>query len=220
VQYGRFDDANREYVIDRPDTPRSWSNYLGNTRYGAIVTNNAGGYSFFHSAVQGRFTRLWFNNVPLDQPGRYFYLRDRDSGDFWSGSCSPSASRSSGSRPVAATGPATPILTARYDGIVTESTYFVPLESGFRGLAARGHLTRADRPRRALHGVPLSSSTRANGGRTTTSSTCSTTQYIVRCELVDGMSRAGASATPSPRIRRTSRTENQYPPHLLRRRRR
>ncbi len=86
TSYGHFDDERREYIITRPDTPRSWSNYLGSTEYGAIITNNAGGYSFFKSAAQGRFTRLRFNAVPMDQPGRYFYLRDRASGDYWSSS--------------------------------------------------------------------------------------------------------------------------------------
>ena len=89
VQYGFFDDGAREYVITRPNTPRAWSNYLGSTEYGAIITNNAGGYSFYKSAAQGRFTRLRFNSVPMDQPGRYFYLRDLDSGDYWSASWQP-----------------------------------------------------------------------------------------------------------------------------------
>jgi N,N'-diacetylchitobiose phosphorylase len=40
MQYGHFDDKNKEYVITRPDTPKSWSNYLGSTEYGAIITNN------------------------------------------------------------------------------------------------------------------------------------------------------------------------------------
>ena len=90
MRYGYFDDHNKEYVIERPDTPRSWTNYLGNTTYGAIITNNAGGYSFYKSSAQGRFMRFGFNNV-LDQPGRYFYLRDRDSGDYWSSSWQPVA---------------------------------------------------------------------------------------------------------------------------------
>ena len=86
MQYGFFDDKNKEYVIQRPDTPKSWSNYLGSTEYGAIITNNAGGYSFVKSAAQGRFTRLRFNVIPMDQPGRYLYLRDKDSKDYWSAS--------------------------------------------------------------------------------------------------------------------------------------
>ena len=89
MQYGHFDDLKKEYVIDRPDTPKSWSNYLGSTEYGAIITNNAGGYSFFKSAAQGRFMRLRFNSIPLDQPGRYFYIHDCDKKDYWSASWQP-----------------------------------------------------------------------------------------------------------------------------------
>ncbi len=68
--------------ITRPDTPKSWSNYLGDTTYGAIITNNAGGYSFYKSGGMGRFMRLRFNSIPMDQPGRYIYFHDRDSGDY------------------------------------------------------------------------------------------------------------------------------------------
>jgi cellobiose phosphorylase len=89
MQYGYFDDQAKEYVITRPDTPLSWSNYLGSTQYGAIMTNNAGGYGFYKSGALGRFMRLRFNSIPLDQPGRYFYLRDRESGDYWSASWQP-----------------------------------------------------------------------------------------------------------------------------------
>ena len=89
MQYGHFDDNAKEYVITRPDTPQSWSNYLGSTEYGAIITNNAGGYGFYQSGARGRFLRLRFNSVPLDQPGRYFYLRDNASGDYWSASWQP-----------------------------------------------------------------------------------------------------------------------------------
>ena len=55
MKYGYFDDDNAEYVITRPDTPTSWSNYLGSTVYGAVITNNAGGYGFYKSGAQGRF---------------------------------------------------------------------------------------------------------------------------------------------------------------------
>ena len=80
MQYGHFDDDAREYVITRPDTPRSWTNYLGSTEYGAIITNQAGGYSFYQSAAQGRFLRMRFNSVPMDQPERIFYRNKRISG--------------------------------------------------------------------------------------------------------------------------------------------
>ena len=58
MKYGYFDDQAREYVITRPDTPRPWSNYLGSTEYGAIITNHAGGYSFYKSGAKGRFLRM------------------------------------------------------------------------------------------------------------------------------------------------------------------
>jgi len=75
MKYGHFDDAAREYVITRPDTPRAWSNYLGSRRYGGIITNNAGGYSFTRSPASGRILRYRYNSVPMDMPGRQFYVR-------------------------------------------------------------------------------------------------------------------------------------------------
>ena len=94
-EYGHFDDEAKEYVITRPDTPRAWSNYLGSLDYGAIITNNAGGYSFYKSALSSRFLRLRSNSVPMDQPGRYFYLRDqRERATTGRPRGSPSASRS------------------------------------------------------------------------------------------------------------------------------
>ena len=72
MKYGYFDDVNREYVIDHPNTPKPWVNYLGSPEYGAIISNNAGGYSFAKSGANGRILRYVFNN--FDQPGRYIYL--------------------------------------------------------------------------------------------------------------------------------------------------
>src|SRR5690606_33322786 len=89
MQYGHFDDEAREYVITRPDTPRSWSNYLGSRLYGGIITQGAGGYSFYKSGGTGRVTRFRFNGVPQDEPGRFVYLRDDADGDFWSASWQP-----------------------------------------------------------------------------------------------------------------------------------
>lgn len=131
MQFGYFDDAAKEYVITRPDTPRPWANYLGTTEYGAIITNNAGGYSFYRSASNGRFLRLRSNAVPLDQPGRYFYLRDRDNGDFWSASWQPVGKSLDNYESVCRHGTAYTIITSQYDGIETESTYFVQLKQTF-----------------------------------------------------------------------------------------
>ena len=87
MRFGYFDEANKEYVIDRPDTPAPWANYLGSPEYGAIISNNAGGYSFVKSGANGRIIRYVFNN--FDQPGRYIYIRDNKSNDFWSASWQP-----------------------------------------------------------------------------------------------------------------------------------
>ncbi len=131
MQYGHFDDKAREYVITRPDTPRPWSNYLGSTEYGAIITNHAGGYSFYKSGATGRFLRMRFNSIPLDQPGRTFYLRDQESGDFWSASWQPVGKPLSKYKSVCRHGTAYTILESRYGGIATEALYFVPLGQTF-----------------------------------------------------------------------------------------
>jgi cellobiose phosphorylase len=82
--YGYFDDAAREYVITRPDTPTPWFNYIGEGRYGGIVSNAAGGYAFDRDPKNRRVSRYRYNAIPADQPGRYVYLRDMESGKFWS----------------------------------------------------------------------------------------------------------------------------------------
>lgn len=131
MQYGHFDDDQREYVITRPDTPRSWTNYLGSTEYGAIISNNAAGYSFYRSAAEGRFLRMRYNNVPMDQPGRYFYLRDHDSGDFWSSSWQPVGKPLDEYKATCRHGTGYTVIASEYSGIQTESTYFVPLGQKF-----------------------------------------------------------------------------------------
>ncbi|MBP5465408.1 MAG: N,N'-diacetylchitobiose phosphorylase, partial [Treponema sp.] len=127
MQYGYFDDENKEYVITRPDTPQSWSNYLGSTEYGAVITNNAGGYGFYKSGAKGRFMRLRFNAVPMDQPGRYFYLRDRENGDYWSASWQPVGKKLDSYTSECRHGTAYTKITSEYDGIRSETTYYVPL---------------------------------------------------------------------------------------------
>jgi cellobiose phosphorylase len=127
MQYGYFDDTAKEYVITRPNTPLSWSNYLGSTQYGAVITNNAGGYGFYKSGAQGRFMRLRFNSIPMDQPGRYFYLRDQDSGDYWSVSWQPVGKPLEEFKSTCRHGTAYTTISSEYAGIQAEATYFVPL---------------------------------------------------------------------------------------------
>ncbi|TVR49795.1 MAG: N,N'-diacetylchitobiose phosphorylase [Puniceicoccaceae bacterium] len=131
MNYGYFDNDAREYIITRPDTPRSWSNYLGSRRYGGIITHQAGGYSFSHSPASGRFLRHRYNSVPADQPGRPFYLRDRDSGDFWSAAWQPVGKPLDAFRCTTRFGPGYASLESEYSGIRAESLYFVPLDQDF-----------------------------------------------------------------------------------------
>ncbi len=79
------------YVITQPDTPLPWINYLGNQAYFGLISNTAGGYSFYRDARLRRLTRYRYNNVPLDTGGRYIYLRDDRSGAYWSPHGSPHA---------------------------------------------------------------------------------------------------------------------------------
>jgi N,N'-diacetylchitobiose phosphorylase len=127
MQFGYFDDDNKEYVITNPETPAPWSNYLGSTSYGAIITNNAGGYSFYKSAAQGRFMRYRTNAIPMDQPGRYIYIRDRESGDYWSASWQPVCKPPDRFKSVCRHGTAYTVISSEYSGIGMEITYFVPL---------------------------------------------------------------------------------------------
>ncbi len=82
MQYGYFDDAHREYVIETPKTPLPWINYLGSEAFFALVSNTAGGYCFYKDARLRRITRYRYNNSPLDSDGFHVYLRDGE-GTVW-----------------------------------------------------------------------------------------------------------------------------------------
>jgi cellobiose phosphorylase len=89
MRYGSFDDSRREYVITRPDTPLPWINYLGSEGYFGLISNTAGGYSFYRDARLRRLTRYRYNNAQLDSSGRYIYLRDDESGEYGSPTWQP-----------------------------------------------------------------------------------------------------------------------------------
>ena len=76
MKYGHFDDNNREYVITNPATPWPWINYLGNEDFFSLISNTGGGYSFYKDAKFRRITRYRYNNVPMDNGGKYFYIND------------------------------------------------------------------------------------------------------------------------------------------------
>jgi cellobiose phosphorylase len=129
MKYGFFDDEAREYVITRPDTPAPWANYLGSPEYGALISNNAGGYSFAKSGANGRILRYVFNN--FDQPGRYIYIRDNESKDFWSASWQPVGKDLSSYKSECRHGTAYTRMLADYSDIHSEALYYVPLNQSY-----------------------------------------------------------------------------------------
>ena len=143
MNYGYFDPLNREYVITRPDTPAPWVNYLGSPEYGAIISNNAGGYSFAKSGANGRILRYIFNS--FDQPGRYLYLRDNDSADYWSASWQPVGKSLDLCRYECRHGMGYTVMTADYSGIRSEAAYYVPLGKSYEvwTLSVSNHSERA-----------------------------------------------------------------------------
>lgn len=125
MNYGYFDEKNREYVITRPDTPAPWCNYLGSPEYGAIISNNAGGYSFVKSGANGRILRYHFNSD--DTPGRYIYIRDDETADFWSASWQPVGKDLDEYKSEVHHGTAYTTMFSEYAGIKTQADYYVPL---------------------------------------------------------------------------------------------
>lgn len=129
MQYGYFDEEAKEYVITRPDTPAPWANYLGSPAYGAIISNNAGGYSFEKSGAHGRIIRYIFNQ--FDQPGRYIYLRDDETKDYWSASWQPVGKDLSVYKNECHHGTGYTNIVAEYADIRSEALYYVPLDKTY-----------------------------------------------------------------------------------------
>lgn len=135
MKFGYFDDQQREYVITTPRTPYPWINFLGNDDFFSIISNTAGGYSFYKDARLRRITRYRYNNVPLDDGGKYFYIND--SGDVWS----------PGWKPVKRDldfyecrhGLSYTRITGRRNALQADILYFVPLK--FQGEVQRVRLT-------------------------------------------------------------------------------
>ena len=125
MRYGHFDDLNREYVITQPNTPLPWINYLGCEAYFGIISNTAGGYSFYRDARLRRLTRYRYNNAPFDFGGRYLYLRDKDTGEFWSPSWQPT--RTQLDQYECRHGMGYTIIGSTYRRIEAQTCYFVPM---------------------------------------------------------------------------------------------
>ncbi len=131
MRYGHFDDSNREYVIETPETPLPWINYLGSESYFGLISNTAGGYSFYKDARLRRLTRYRYNNTPLDTGGRYIYLRDdgmdgsQTRPNVWSPTWMPT--RTSLDFYECRHGMGYTSIRSKLAGIESQTRYFVPL---------------------------------------------------------------------------------------------
>ena len=88
-KYGYFDPENREYVITRPDTPRPWFNYMMNSEFVSLISNTGGGVAYYKDPTIYRLLRYRYQNIPYDRPGRYIYVRDNETGKYWSSTWAP-----------------------------------------------------------------------------------------------------------------------------------
>ncbi|PSU31960.1 GH36-type glycosyl hydrolase domain-containing protein [Photobacterium lutimaris] len=125
MKYGFFDNDNREYVITRPDVPAPWTNYLGTEKFCTVISHNAGGYSFYNSPEYNRVTKFR-PNATFDRPGHYVYLRDDETGDYWSISWQPVAKSLDKASYEVRHGLSYSKFKCEYSGITATKTLFVP----------------------------------------------------------------------------------------------
>jgi N,N'-diacetylchitobiose phosphorylase len=127
MRYGHFDNTNREYVIERPDVPVSWTNYIGVENLCTVISHNAGGYSFYKHAEHQRVTRFRPNGVPLDRPGHYVYLRDDNTGEYWSISWQPVGKDLAQAKYECRHGLSYSKFSCDYRDLHAEQTIFIPI---------------------------------------------------------------------------------------------
>ena len=128
MQYGYFDNDNREYVIEKVDIPTSWTNYLGVKDMCAVVNHTAGGYVFYKSPEYHRITRFRANSVPMDRPGHYVYLRDDETKDYWSVSWQPVGKPLDQAKYQCRHGLSYTKYQCEYKNIKAEQTLFIPID--------------------------------------------------------------------------------------------
>ncbi|MBK3516759.1 GH36-type glycosyl hydrolase domain-containing protein [Carboxylicivirga marina] len=125
MKYGHFDDERREYVITNPQTPWPWINYLGNEDFFGLVSNSAGGYAFYKDAKFRRLNRYRYNNVPMDNGGRYFYIKDEDT--IWSPGWKPCKTELD--KYECRHGMSYTQIAGAKNGIEAETLFFIPLKT-------------------------------------------------------------------------------------------
>ncbi len=126
MEFGHFSEDGKEFIIDNVETPTPWINYLQNGKYFALISNNGGGFSYYQSPLHGRITRYRINDVPPDRPGKYIYIKDLDSGEYWSLTWQPVGKCRECYKVVHGFGYTKAL--AQVNQIKSVVTYFVPLD--------------------------------------------------------------------------------------------
>ena len=93
---GGFTTDGREYVVTlKPgeNTPAPWANVIASPHIGTVVSESGGAYTWVENAHEFRLT-TWHNDPLSDSSGEAFYIRDEESGAFWSPSALPARGRS------------------------------------------------------------------------------------------------------------------------------
>lgn len=129
MRYGYFDENKREYVITNPKTPTPWMNYLGNGDFGGIISATGGGVTFDGDPSNRRITRYRFQGVPIDRPGRYLYIRDEATGDYFTPMWQPVQRNMQFYECRHGFGYTK--ITGKYMDIKSSTTYFVPIGKRF-----------------------------------------------------------------------------------------
>ena len=85
-EYGAFSEDGKEYIIRTNKNnrlPTVWSHIMANEKFGTVVTENMGGYSWYKNSRLNRITS-WENNASYDIPSEIIYMKDMDTNKVWS----------------------------------------------------------------------------------------------------------------------------------------
>ncbi|MCC6290414.1 MAG: cyclic beta 1-2 glucan synthetase [Chitinophagaceae bacterium] len=128
---GGFSGDGKEYIIfTNPEklTPVPWSNVVANEQFGTVISESGQAYSWLENAHEYRLTP-WNNNPVGDLEGECYYLRDEESGKFWSPAPLPTRSKTAY---ITRHGFGYSIFEHSEDGIYSTMTVFVDQESGVK----------------------------------------------------------------------------------------
>lgn len=123
TKYGHFDNNGTEYVIKSPRLPKPWVNVISNGSYGLVVSQTGGGFSWDTHSEFNRLTR-WHQDLIQDNWGKYIYVKNNQTGEFWSPTWIPVKKDLDKYECRFGTGYA--IFTTEYQGVEIVLTIFVP----------------------------------------------------------------------------------------------